>query len=548
MKIKPVAPACDIHHQGLARVLHFEVLSRASRYDPTLLSFHRFFRLAMNGDLFTFETSQLVRRHPNAVLNEPEPSAFEINTRFLETLRECPSRLRPFLEHLLVLLGLSKLWDKRDRDPVLIKDGEVMSALDYIKSDDTSDVVFGDAAVTPGEDVVVRGSEHRFEGSGYVNVPNVKCFTNAPGSKISDDIEVSAEQVPKKLVKKDSTPTIQGSSGKSVESLECPEAEEVYVPNWDMKDGDSFKDPAVYAEVLAHFAPPGVRSSISEMETDHFISRLMLSSCNLSALLAEGVTHFTKGMQKYEEPSKKKDKMEASMAAMKKEVEGFSKKEESQVKKVGELTRKHGIEKAFEEEKEGLKALVAQATGDYQWLIEQGFHQVVTYLLHSKEFNSDLGEVYTKLLNWGKHQGLIAGYKLHESSQPLEQSSMYRPEASEVFKGSVQQMERLTYLYVSQVATCFGKPLSVLQGLKPDGFNENVCVEVLDSLSRKRSRSGDNEETISGEHDASKDVSLEGSAVGDDGGSKARSRRRLRRPKVMVLGLLSLLLMFEQSS
>ncbi|KAM0027541.1 hypothetical protein Hdeb2414_s0019g00541441 [Helianthus debilis subsp. tardiflorus] len=126
------------------------------------------------------------------------------------------------------------------------------------------------------------------------------------------------------------------------------------------------------------------------MEGDRFISRLMLSSCNLSALLAEGVTCFAKGMQEYEEVTKKKDKMKASMAAMKKEVEGFSKKEEAWVKKVGELTRRHEIEmndlkksfeadklkvkadrealdvqkKAFDEEKEGLKALVAQATGD----------------------------------------------------------------------------------------------------------------------------------------------------------------------------------------
>ncbi|MFS7948177.1 hypothetical protein Hanom_Chr06g00556931 [Helianthus anomalus] len=190
-------------------------------YDPTLLSFRRFFRLAKNGDWFTFEASQvdtclvssmvsslgvwkdrffwvsdeivpfkLVWRHPDAVLNEPEPSALEITSPFLETLRECPSRLRPFPEHLLVLLGLSKLWDKPDRDPVLMRDGQgmhlsFMSALDLVKSDDTSDVVFGDVAVTLGEDAVVRGSEHRFEGSSYVNVPNVKGFMKAPGSKVS---------------------------------------------------------------------------------------------------------------------------------------------------------------------------------------------------------------------------------------------------------------------------------------------------------------------------------------------------------------------------
>ncbi|KAJ0570388.1 hypothetical protein HanHA300_Chr05g0177431 [Helianthus annuus] len=76
--------------------------------------------------LFTEEIVpfKLVWRHPDAVLNEPEPSASDINARFLETLRECPSRLRPFPEHLLVLLGLSKLWEKCDRDPVLLRDGK----------------------------------------------------------------------------------------------------------------------------------------------------------------------------------------------------------------------------------------------------------------------------------------------------------------------------------------------------------------------------------------------------------------------------------------
>ncbi|KAJ0749807.1 hypothetical protein HanRHA438_Chr05g0217961 [Helianthus annuus] len=185
-------------------------------------------------------------------------------------------------------------------------------------------------------------------------------------------------------------------------------------------------------------------------------------------------------------------------------------------------------QKAFDEEKEGLKASVAQATGDNQWLIKQGFHQVVTYLLHSNEFNSALGEVYTKLLNLGKHQGLIACFKLHESGQALEQSPMFRPDASEVFNASVQQMERLTYPYVSQVANCFGKPLSVLQELKPAGLNEKVCAEVLESLSKKCSRSGDSEETFSEDADISTEASLQGSTVGSDGGSKAKKAKKAK--------------------
>ncbi|MFS7912258.1 hypothetical protein Hanom_Chr02g00127931 [Helianthus anomalus] len=59
--------------------------------------------------------------------------------------------------------------------------------------------------------------------------------------------------------------------------------------------------------------------------------------------------------------------------------------------------------------------------------MEHGFQQIVTYLLHSIEFNSALGDVYTKLLNHGKHLGFVAGYEAHESGQPQDQSPFYQP-------------------------------------------------------------------------------------------------------------------------
>ncbi|KAJ0525066.1 hypothetical protein HanHA300_Chr09g0307751 [Helianthus annuus] len=118
--------------------------------------FRQFFRLAKNGDWFTFETSQidvclissfvttlsswkdrffwvsesivpfnLVWSHPDAVLNELEPSESELDGWLLKALRECPSRLRPYPEHLLVLTGVSVLWDKPDQDLVLLRDDQV---------------------------------------------------------------------------------------------------------------------------------------------------------------------------------------------------------------------------------------------------------------------------------------------------------------------------------------------------------------------------------------------------------------------------------------
>ncbi|KAJ0669453.1 hypothetical protein HanPI659440_Chr17g0701331 [Helianthus annuus] len=590
----------QIHPKGMARVLHFEVLCRALGYDPSLLLFRRFFRLAKNGDWFTFEASKVdsglissmvttfgtwknrffwvsdtivpfktVWRHPDAVLNEPEPLESDLNDAFLKSIRKCPARVRPFPEHLLVLLEVSKLWEKADRDPVLMRDGTVMSALDFIKSDDTSDVVFGDVPVVPDENVVVKGTEQRFEGGGYVSVSNVKGFSKplapktstrrstrrlkaAPQStstepvELSDDVEESEDQGveagserERKLVvhgKKDSTrkvaPTpVQGSSSMDVERLN-PDA--VYVPSWSVKVDDSFKDAAVCEEALSHIAPPSVHKTISEMDDDVMLSRMILSTCNLAAMLPQGVARFRQRMREYEDFSKKKDKMKSSMASMRKEISSFAEKEGAWSKKVEGLSKQHEIEmtdfkksfeadrlklkadrealyvaqKAFDEEKESLKASVSRATSDNKWLIEQGFQQVVTYLLHSTEFNSALGDVYTKLLNLGKHQGLVAGYKLHEAGHALEKSPLFRPDAPDVFKSSVEQMERLTYPYVHQVSSCFGKPLSVLQDLKHEGLNEKVCTEVLGSLSRKRSYSGDSDDTLSSLPDVSKDAGL----------------------------------------
>ncbi|KAJ0743462.1 hypothetical protein HanPI659440_Chr10g0376061 [Helianthus annuus] len=420
----------------------------------------------------------------------------------------------------------------------------VMSALDFVKSDDTSDVVFMDAQAAEGNDAVARGSKQRFEDVGYVSVPNVKGFTKTAEPKaftrrsarcmlksaaqstfsdpmeFSDDIEVSEGQGP------------DADKEKNLVVLGKKKASCTKVPS--VKVEDSFKDASVCADVLANFVPPGVRGAISEMEGDTMLSRLMLSSCNLSALVAKGVTRFRKGMQEYEEFSKKKEKMKASVAAMKRTLMAFRIRKKLGLRRLKLKADREALDvqkTTFTEEKEGLKASIVQATGDNQWLIEQGFQQVVTYLLHSNEFNFALGEVYTKLQNYGKHLGLIASFKLHESGQALEQSPMFRFEASEIFKESVQLMERLTYPYVSEVSSCFVKPLSVLHELKLAGLNEKVCAEVLDSLSKKRSRSGDSEETFSEDANLSKEASLEGSAVEGDGGPKVKKEKKAKKGK-----------------
>ncbi|KAM0061171.1 hypothetical protein Hdeb2414_s0004g00132821 [Helianthus debilis subsp. tardiflorus] len=335
-----------------------------------------------------------------------------------------------------------------------MRGGQVMSALDFVKSDDTSDVAFTDAEAAAGDDAVVRGSKHRFEDTGYVSVPNVKGFTKTTSPKtstrrsarcmlkgasqsnssshvdLSDDIKVSRDQGPsvdakkeKNLIvlgkkksagKKSMVTSVQGSPRKDIESLS---EDEIYVPN----------------------------SGVGELTRRHEI-----------------------------EIGDLKKKMDADNLQLKADREALD------VQK-----------KAFAEEKEGLKASVVQLL----------------------------------------HLGLVVGFKLHESGQALEQSPLFRLEASEIFKESVHKLERLTYPYVSEVSSCFGKPLSMLQGLKSAGLNEKVCSKVLESLYKKRSRSGDSEETFSDDVDVSKDASLEGSAIAGDGGQKAKKAKKAKKDK-----------------
>ncbi|MFS8018728.1 hypothetical protein Hanom_Chr15g01395411 [Helianthus anomalus] len=169
------------------------------------------------------------------------------------------------------------------------------------------------------------------------------------------------------------------------------------------------------------------------MVDDEMITKLIIASCNFCSLIPEGIARFRKWMQEYEAFSKKREAMKAIIAALKKEKEGFAEKELAWQKKVNELTQRHEAEigelkqqaEASMKEKDELEATLAQLAKDNKWLIEQGFQQVVTYLLHSYEFNSALGDVYSKLLIHGRHQGYTVGYDAGVAGSPKNKSLIF---------------------------------------------------------------------------------------------------------------------------
>ncbi|KAJ0903811.1 hypothetical protein HanPSC8_Chr07g0274301 [Helianthus annuus] len=217
------------------------------------------------------------------------------------------------------------------------------------------------------------------------------------------------------------------------------------------------------------------------MVDEEMISKMTMASCNFCASIPEGIAWFRKRMQKYEVFSKKREAMKASMAALKKEKESFAEKELAWQKKVHELTQRHEVEigklkqqaEASVKEKDKLEASLAQLAKDNKWLIDA------------------LGDVYSKLLIHGRHQGYTVGYDAGAAGSLKDKSPLFQPGVFEVFKNTVVKMEHLTYSYVGEVSECYGKPLSVLQGSKPRGLNEAVCDEVLKSISKKRPHSGE---------------------------------------------------------
>ena len=61
----------------------------------------------------------------------------------------------------------------------------VMSALDFMMSDDTSDVVLKDVQASVDGNAVEKGKEGRFEGGDYASASFVKGFSKAPLPKSS---------------------------------------------------------------------------------------------------------------------------------------------------------------------------------------------------------------------------------------------------------------------------------------------------------------------------------------------------------------------------
>ncbi|KAL8261138.1 hypothetical protein R6Q59_025187 [Mikania micrantha] len=147
----------QVHPLGLLRVMHFVIACRAMGGEPNIPLFRRFYRFRVDGDWFTFEKSR-PQNLPSCVsrilqsLRDPETSFFFVNNNFLSArlllrnmrdpivddappLRDCdiplfrllvenPTPTIVFPEPVLVMAGVSPLWDEPEFRSAVMEEGE----------------------------------------------------------------------------------------------------------------------------------------------------------------------------------------------------------------------------------------------------------------------------------------------------------------------------------------------------------------------------------------------------------------------------------------
>ncbi|MFS7948806.1 hypothetical protein Hanom_Chr06g00564171 [Helianthus anomalus] len=142
--------------------MHFEILCCALSYEPSLLMFHRFF-----------------------------PSYSEWGLRLLLKLCASRTKLRAYLEELLVVLGVSQDWVDSDFEPIFCVDREEMSALDYILLDDPSHVEIEQREIPVGGPSIVRRTEHVRTTGDLESVPLQLIMDGSSAKKLHAPVRMS---------------------------------------------------------------------------------------------------------------------------------------------------------------------------------------------------------------------------------------------------------------------------------------------------------------------------------------------------------------------
>ncbi|KAD2803942.1 hypothetical protein E3N88_37319 [Mikania micrantha] len=125
---------------------------------------------------------------------------------------------------------------------------------------------------------------------------------------------------------------------------------------------------------------------------------------------------------------------------------------------------------------QSLQDQVTVLSADHEWIFSHGFSQVVNRLHRSSEFLNPLAAVQKAAHEYGMTSRLKSWYRHAAVGHVLEKLPNYQPQAKVKLHNVVATFEGMTYSFLEVVAGCVKEPLSVLQGLLPEGYDAGEAM------------------------------------------------------------------------
>ncbi|MFS7970607.1 hypothetical protein Hanom_Chr09g00822901 [Helianthus anomalus] len=427
--------------------------------------FHRFLRLARNGDWYTIEKTHceapllsatvghtyawnnqfffissrllpftVVPRKFSEVLNEKDPKVHELERELLLRIHAYRTKLRAYPEELLVVLGISQDWVDSGFEPFFFVDQKEMSALDYILLNDLSRVEIEQKEIHEGGPSIVHRTEHVSTDGDLESVPIHPIVDSSPAKK---------------------QPALTRRSTRGTSSPNAPKASGVAgdIP------GQKISDVLKKLNETKRSVPEKVVQVSSEVKTSKIVLRNKVKGGSSKSASPGGEVGEKVGMAVKEkvEVDKGKGHVKAILPIFvpQWQVRTSDTTKSSVVchdmlKNIATPAEKEALSKLSDEDSAyrvitEAACLVKQLKEDRKWLIGSRIRRFATYLLHSQEFNLHVAGIYSKVMAHGRHTSLIAGVDVASRGEAIEKLSAFKQDSLPDFVDVVKKMEALSY-------------------------------------------------------------------------------------------------------
>ncbi|KAD0377765.1 hypothetical protein E3N88_44356 [Mikania micrantha] len=526
---------------GLIKVYQFEISCRALSFEPEVNLFRCFYKLSRIGEWVTFEKRKSpMPSHISRTLSslkhwkdhfffvssriipfqmhwldsekklvDPFPRKGEYDESAYELLWSEPTSPRPFSEHFLVAVGISRIWAQPRLRPVMLFRGERMGLFDRMKLSAGAEVVETTEVIPEGEPSVLdatvgftvdpgepsSGVIGKRKGSvakvgGVLSSPPCKKLVSrgvglgAPGLKpnTSPKAPAAAGRVMASTESESSSDDRSSSSNSKVASSSLGKslADQgddtisnplgTFVPDWPLTNGTILETPNLCREFLQAVRTP------AEAARDASLSHRELSregcTAAVNALFTFIETHqrYAEGVFAKRELKRKVSELTEKCASLESDKLAFQNALNGKDSEIAALRSELQTIKCAEEARvAGLEDVIASLRHDRRWLISSGMRQAFEKVRNSDEFLDMLAGINSLADSVGFNAGLREGIRLGKVGKSPSDDPKYDPSAFSRLKDLSDEFDRATFPVSDTIASMQEADLSAIQSfLAPD--------------------------------------------------------------------------------